>query len=57
MLLGTVVGVLVIPGLYYLFAKIGDGKRLIRDEHDQPISEILERPALGSSELPHGGSH
>ncbi|MFM7927826.1 MAG: efflux RND transporter permease subunit, partial [Pirellula sp.] len=57
MLLGTVVGVLVIPGLYYLFAKIGDGRKLIRDEHDQPISEILERPALGSPELPHDGSH
>jgi multidrug efflux pump subunit AcrB len=52
MLLGTVVGVLVIPGLYYFFAKIGDGKRLIRDEHDQPISETLER---GSSK--HDGMH
>ncbi|MFM9064759.1 MAG: efflux RND transporter permease subunit [Pirellula sp.] len=57
MLLGTVVGVLVIPVLYYLIAKIGDGRKLIRDEHDQPISEILERPALGSPELPHDGSH
>lgn len=43
MLLGTVVGVLVIPGLYYLFAKIADGKKLIRDEHDGPLSEIFER--------------
>ncbi|ELP34599.1 efflux RND transporter permease subunit [Rhodopirellula baltica] len=43
MLLGTLVGVLVIPGLYYLFAKIADGRSLIRDEHDAPLSEIFER--------------
>lgn len=48
MLLGTLIGVLVIPGLYYLFAKISDGKKLIRDEHDEPLSEIFER------EIPHG---
>jgi multidrug efflux pump subunit AcrB len=43
MLMGTVVGVLVIPGLYYLFGKVADGRKLIRDEHDEPLSEILER--------------
>ncbi len=43
MLLGTLVGVLVIPGLYYLFAKFADGRTLIRDEHDEPLSEIFER--------------
>jgi multidrug efflux pump subunit AcrB len=44
MLMGTLVGVLVIPGLYYIFAKISDGKKLIRDEHDRPLSEIVEHP-------------
>jgi HAE1 family hydrophobic/amphiphilic exporter-1 len=43
MLLGTVIGVLVIPGLYYLFARIADGRKLIRDEHDEPLSELFER--------------
>ncbi len=43
MLMGTVIGVLVIPGLYYLFARIADGRKLIRDEHDEPLSEIVER--------------
>lgn len=43
MLMGTLVGVFVIPGLYYLFAKISDGKKLIRDEHDAPLSEMFER--------------
>ncbi|XZE44778.1 efflux RND transporter permease subunit [Pirellulaceae bacterium SH467] len=43
MLLGTVIGVLVIPGLYYLFAKMAEGRKLIKDEHDEPLFEILER--------------
>jgi multidrug efflux pump subunit AcrB len=42
MLLGTLVGIFVIPGLYYLFARIGDGRKLIQDEHDEPVSELLE---------------
>lgn len=45
MLMGTVIGVLVIPGLYYLFAKMADGRKLIRDEHDEPLSELFERDA------------
>ncbi|MEZ5396685.1 MAG: efflux RND transporter permease subunit [Bryobacterales bacterium] len=39
MLLGTVLGVLVIPGLYYLFARISDGRELLRDETNVPFSE------------------
>ena len=39
MLLGTLFGVLIIPGLYYIFGKMADGKSLIKDEKDQPLSE------------------
>jgi HAE1 family hydrophobic/amphiphilic exporter-1 len=46
MLVGTLVGVLVIPGLYYLFARISDGKKLLRDEVDEPLSELLEHAPL-----------
>src|SRR5581483_2321308 len=46
MLLGTVIGVLVIPGLYYLFARISDGRKLLRDEVDEPLTEILEHGQL-----------
>ncbi len=42
MLMGTIVGVLVIPGLYYIFARMADGKSLIRDQHDEPVSELIE---------------
>ena len=40
MLFGTVFGVLLIPGLYYLFAKMTDGKALIRNEEQDPLTEI-----------------
>ena len=39
MLAGTLIGVLVIPGLYYLFAKIADNRKLIQDEDDGPLTE------------------
>jgi len=39
MLLGTLLGVLIIPGLYYVFAKMADGRTLIKGENTEPISE------------------
>jgi multidrug efflux pump subunit AcrB len=46
MLVGTLVGVLVIPGLYYVVARLSDGRALIRDEHDEPLSELVGHGAL-----------
>jgi hydrophobic/amphiphilic exporter-1 (mainly G- bacteria), HAE1 family len=40
MLFGTIFGVILIPGLYYLFAKIEEGKSLIRDEDHKPLTEV-----------------
>src|SRR5262249_23018381 len=45
MLMGTVIGVVVIPGLYYLFGRIADGRSLIPAEADEPLSEVFERRA------------
>ncbi|MGN7885366.1 efflux RND transporter permease subunit [Dyadobacter endophyticus] len=39
MLFGTIFGVIIIPGLYYIFAKIADGRQLIKNEDDSPLSE------------------
>lgn len=39
MLFGTVFGVLVIPGLYYIFGSLASGRKLIPDETEQPLSE------------------
>ncbi|MBK9177459.1 MAG: efflux RND transporter permease subunit [Flavobacteriales bacterium] len=43
MLVGTVIGVLVIPGLYYVFATLIEGRKLISDERDEPVSEEFVR--------------
>ena len=45
MLVGTLIGVLVIPGLYYIFGKISDGRYLLKDETDEPLSEIAAHHA------------
>jgi HAE1 family hydrophobic/amphiphilic exporter-1 len=41
MLFGTMVGVILIPGLYYIFANIIEGKHLIRKEEDTTLSEAF----------------
>ncbi len=41
MLVGTVFGVLIIPGLYYIFGKMADGRSLLQDETNAPVSEAL----------------
>ncbi|AYN68900.1 efflux RND transporter permease subunit [Euzebyella marina] len=43
MLMGTLFGVLVIPGLYYIFAKMADGRSLIKGESNEPVSEEFIR--------------
>jgi HAE1 family hydrophobic/amphiphilic exporter-1 len=45
MLVGTLIGVLVIPGLYYVFANLIKGRKLIKDERDETISEEMVRQA------------
>ncbi|ULQ54904.1 efflux RND transporter permease subunit [Flavihumibacter rivuli] len=39
MLIGTVFGVIVIPGLYYIFGKLAEGRKLIKDEYFEPLTE------------------
>ncbi|RDC64954.1 efflux RND transporter permease subunit [Adhaeribacter pallidiroseus] len=39
MLFGTIFGVVIIPGLYYIFAHLADGRHLIKDEHETPLTE------------------
>lgn len=48
MLIGTVFGVIIIPGLYYIFGRWAEGRQLIRDEDFDPLSEDMhfyEEPA------------
>ncbi len=39
MLFGTIFGVIVVPGLYYIFGKMQEGKHLIKDEDEIPLTE------------------
>ncbi|HMJ68584.1 MAG TPA: efflux RND transporter permease subunit [Cyclobacteriaceae bacterium] len=41
MLFGTIFGVIVIPGLYFIFASLADGRQLIKDEDEEPLTEEL----------------
>jgi len=43
MLIGTILGVIIIPGLYYVFAKMGEGRNMIQGEHHEPMSEEFMR--------------
>jgi HAE1 family hydrophobic/amphiphilic exporter-1 len=39
MLFGTIFGVIVVPGLYYIFGKLDEGRKLIKGEDDLPLTE------------------
>lgn len=39
MLLGTIFGVVIIPGLYYIFGSIAAKHKLIKDEDENPLTE------------------
>jgi HAE1 family hydrophobic/amphiphilic exporter-1 len=41
MLFGTIFGVIIVPGLYYIFGKMAEGRKLIRDEDNDPLSESV----------------
>lgn len=50
MLLGTIIGVIVVPGLYYVFASLIKDKHLVRDEHEEPLSEEYVHTHAGGTE-------
>lgn len=41
MLFGTIFGVIIVPGLYYIFGTMAAGRKLIRDEEDNSLTENL----------------
>lgn len=42
MLFGTIFGVLIIPGLYYIFGTIASKRKLIKHEDETPLSEEID---------------
>jgi len=51
MMLGTIIGVLVIPGLYYIFAKFAGNKKLIKDENETPLTEDFVESNMTENQL------
>ncbi|WP_461113135.1 efflux RND transporter permease subunit [Spirosoma jeollabukense] len=41
MLFGTIFGVIIIPGLYYIFGSLADGRKMIKDEENDSLTENL----------------
>ncbi|MFT3793741.1 efflux RND transporter permease subunit [Flavobacterium sp.] len=42
MLVGTVFGVLIIPGLYYIFGRIAEKHKLVKKEEENPLTEEID---------------
>ena len=57
MLVGTVIGVLVIPGLYYLFGQLDGGRKLLKDESHRPLSERVVHGHVNEHEDEHEDEH
>lgn len=41
MLFGTIFGVVIVPGLYFVFGKLADGRKLIQDQDENPLTEYF----------------
>ncbi len=39
MLFGTIFGVIIVPGLYFIFGSLANGRKLINDEDDSSLTE------------------
>jgi HAE1 family hydrophobic/amphiphilic exporter-1 len=49
MVFGTIFGVIIVPGLYFIFGTLAQGRQLIRDEDEVPLSEeFVEGPTEAS---------
>jgi HAE1 family hydrophobic/amphiphilic exporter-1 len=44
MLVGTVISLILVPGLYYIFGTLAYGRDLIRDENHTPLTEAMGHP-------------
>jgi HAE1 family hydrophobic/amphiphilic exporter-1 len=51
MILGTLIGVIIIPGLYYIFGSLIEGRTLIKDESEEPLTEQYVHGVLPNSDI------
>lgn len=58
MLFGTVFGVIVVPGLYFIFGSLADGRKLIKNEDDSSLSQdFVEQTNDFSHHKKHNNDH
>ncbi len=43
MLIGTICGVLIIPGLYYIFGRISEKTKFVKNEEENPLTEEFDK--------------
>ncbi|MCS7003755.1 MAG: efflux RND transporter permease subunit [Cytophagales bacterium] len=53
MLTGTIFGLIIVPGLYYIFGTLNEGRKLIRDESLEPLSEEIVHQAIEKESFLH----
>jgi HAE1 family hydrophobic/amphiphilic exporter-1 len=51
MLFGTIFGVIIVPGLYYIFGSIASGRKLIKGEDENPLTENFENKHAYETDL------
>jgi HAE1 family hydrophobic/amphiphilic exporter-1 len=51
MLIGTICGVFVIPGLYYVFGRIAEKYKLVKNEKENPLTEEFDNNHAKNKEL------
>jgi len=51
MLFGTIFGVIIVPGLYFIFGTLQEGRHLIRDEDENPLSESFVESSTSEAAL------
>lgn len=57
MLFGTVFGVIIVPGLYYIFGKIAEGRKLIKNEEESSLTEELVHQIDNFPQTPESDDH
>jgi HAE1 family hydrophobic/amphiphilic exporter-1 len=57
MLFGTIFGVVIVPGLYFIFGSLAEGRKLIKNEDDSSLTEDLVHQMDNFPQTPEDENH
>jgi HAE1 family hydrophobic/amphiphilic exporter-1 len=57
MLFGTIFGVIIVPGLYFIFGSLAEGRKMIRDEEDSSLTEGFAHAIDDFPQTPESDDH